>query len=126
MIGPSFAALQGIRPLTTRQTRNNPLTRLIVPALSLVLLAYFFYHAWSGRYGIESMRRMREEAVHLEFELAATKLKRRSIEERVALLRDGTIERDMLDEQARGALNLLQGDEVAILKKPQGVLASAN
>lgn len=126
MIGRSSAALQGIRPLTTRQTRNNPLNRLIVPALSLVLLAYFSYHAWSGRYGIESMRRMREEAVHLEFELAAIKLKRRSIEERVALLRDGTIERDMLDEQARMALNLLQNDEVAILKKPKGDLASAN
>lgn len=126
MIGPSFAALQGNRTLTTRQTRNNPFSRLIVPALSLVLLAYFSYHAWSGRYGIESMRQMREEAVHLEFELAATRLKRRAIEERVALLRDGTIERDMLDEQARGALNLLQSDELAILKMPDGRLSGTN
>ncbi len=32
------------------------------------------------------------------------------------LLRDGSIERDMLDEQARGALNVLQADEMVIMR----------
>jgi cell division protein FtsB len=79
-------------------------------------MAYFGYHAWSGRYGIESMRRLEDEAVRLEFELAAIKLRRQALEAKVMLLRDGSIERDMLDEQARNTLNVLKPDELAILR----------
>jgi cell division protein FtsB len=34
----------------------------------------------------------------------------------VMLLRDGSIERDMLDEQARNALNVLKPEELVILR----------
>jgi cell division protein FtsB len=102
--------------LSTRQTKNTSLGRFVVPVLSVVLTAYFAYHAWSGRYGIESMRRLEEDSVQLEFELAAIKLRRQSLEAKVMLLRDGTIERDMLDEQARNALNVIKADELAIMR----------
>jgi cell division protein FtsB len=102
--------------LSTRQTRNSRMGRFILPALCLTLLSYFGYHAWSGRYGIESMHRLEDEAVRLEFELASIKLRRQALEAKVMLLREGSIERDMLDEQARGTLNVLRTDEVAILR----------
>lgn len=102
--------------MSTRQTKNTSLGRFVVPVLSVVLTAYFAYHAWSGRYGIESMRRLEEDSVQLEFELAAIKLRRQSLEAKVMLLRDGTIERDMLDEQARNALNVIKADELAIMR----------
>ena len=102
--------------MSTRQTRNTSLGQFLVPALSLVLIAYFAYHSWSGRYGIESLRRMNDEAVRLEFELAAIKLRRQSLEAKVMLLRDGSIERDMLDEQARNALNVVKPEELVILR----------
>ena len=37
------------------------------------------------------------------------------LERRVQLLHDGTLEKDMLDEQARSALNLSQADEITIM-----------
>lgn len=104
--------------MSTRQTRNSRLGGLAIPLLSLILSAYFAYHAWSGRYGIESMRRLDAEAVRLEFELAAVRASRETVERKVMLLRDGTIERDMLDEQARNALNLVHKDEIVILRNP--------
>ena len=38
------------------------------------------------------------------------------MERRVQLLHDGTLEKDMLDEQARRALNLSQADEIVIMR----------
>lgn len=102
--------------MSTRQTRNSRLGGLAIPCLSLVLSAYFAYHAWSGRYGIESMRKLDAEAIRLEFQLAAVRASREALEKRVMLLRDGSIERDMLDEQARNALNLVHKDEIVILR----------
>ena len=37
------------------------------------------------------------------------------LEQRVRLMHDGTLEKDMLDEQARRALNLSQADEITIM-----------
>lgn len=88
-----------------------------MPAICSALLAYFVFHAWSGRYGIEAMRTMREERTRLEFQLASLTQERAAIEARVRLLRDGTIERDMLDEQARHMLNLLGPNEVMIPRR---------
>lgn len=103
--------------LSTRQRRNNPLSRLIVPSICLLLIAYFMFHAWSGRYGIDAMREMADERTRLEFELVRLQEKRAALEARVLLLRDGTIEKDMLDEQARNMLNLAGPDEIVILRR---------
>lgn len=101
--------------MSTRQRRHNPFARLVIPAICSLLLAYFIFHAWSGRYGIEAMRELDEERTRLEFELARVKQEREALEARVALLRDGTIEKDMLDEQARHMLNLVGPDEMVVL-----------
>jgi len=106
--------------LSTRQYRNSPLARLAVSAASALLIAYFVFHAWSGRYGIEAMHRMEEDRTRLEFSLARLKQERRRLEGRVALLRDGTIEKDMLDEQARNMLNMVAPDEIVILRPRRG------
>lgn len=102
--------------MSTRQYRKSPLARLAVPAACALLIAYFVFHAWSGRYGIEAMRRMDEDKTRLEFSLARLKQERQKLAGRVALLRDGTIEKDMLDEQARNMLNMVGSDEIVILR----------
>ena len=102
--------------MSTRQRRHNPFARLIVPAICALLIAYFLFHAWSGRYGIEAMRQLEDDRTQLEFELVRLKEKRAALEARVNLLRDGTIEKDMLDEQARYMLNLAAPDEIVILR----------
>ncbi len=99
----------------TRQYKKRNTGALIVPALAAIFLSYFGYHAWHGEFGINSSYALEERAADLEAQLAALKRQRLQLEARLLLLQDGTIEKDMLDEQARRALNLSQSDEITIM-----------
>ena len=101
----------------TRQHKQRNTGRLIVPAISALFLAYFGFHAYHGEYGIYSKYRYEAEAVELQARLDTVKSQRMDMERRVQLLHDGTLEKDMLDEQARRALNLSQVDEIVIMRK---------
>lgn len=100
----------------TRQHKRRNTGRLIVPSIAILFLAYFGFHAYHGEYGLYSKFRLEQRAGELEGELGNLKAQRESLEHRVALLHDGTLEKDMLDEQARRALNLAQKDEVVIYR----------
>jgi cell division protein FtsB len=104
-------------PMWTRQHKQRNTGRLIVPAVSAVFLSYFGFHAYNGEFGIWSKYRYEAEAVELQARLDAIRARRTEMERRVQLLHDGTLEKDMLDEQARRALNLSQVDEIVILRK---------
>lgn len=101
--------------MSTRQKKRSRFSGLIVPAICSLLIAYFIYHALNGRYGVDALAHMREEATRLEYALTDVTLQRTKLAERVQLLRDGTIERDILDEQARLMLGLALPTEVVIL-----------
>ncbi|HEY6631555.1 MAG TPA: septum formation initiator family protein [Rhizobiaceae bacterium] len=102
----------------TRQHKQRNTGRLIVPAVSAVFLAYFGFHAYHGEFGIWSKYRYEAETIELQARLDAIKAERMKIERRVQLLHDGTLEKDMLDEQARRALNLSLPDEIVIMRIP--------
>lgn len=99
----------------TRQHKQRNTGRLIIPSLCAAFIAYFGYHAYHGEFGITSRYRLQAEAVNLQAQLDAIRTRRVDLERRVKLLHDGTIERDMLDEQARNALNLSRADEITIM-----------
>ena len=101
--------------MSTRQKRNTGLGKFAVPVFSLLLIVYFSHHANSGRHGWVAQQEMRDTLMRLEYNLAAHRLEKQRLQKRVNLLRSGSIERDMLDEQARYQLNLLHPDEVAIM-----------
>lgn len=101
--------------MATRQYKRTRLTGFIIPVLSALLLAYFIFHAQSGRYGIHAMRAMDEKAIELKYELEQTKLEREQIAKKVALLSDGTLEADALDENARKILGMAQQDDLVVL-----------
>jgi len=102
------------RHLWTRQHRKRRTGALIVPAITVAFLAYFGFHAFHGEFGIYNKHRLETQAAALEDQLAGIKAEREKLERRVQLLHDGSIEKDMLDEQARRALNLSREDEVTI------------
>ena len=58
---------------------------------------------------------MDREELQLQFELARLREHRKSLDSSVALLREGRIEKDMLDQQVRHMLNLVKADELVIL-----------
>jgi cell division protein FtsB len=100
----------------TRQHKKRNTGALIVPAIAAVFLSYFGFHAFHGEYGIYSKYRLEERVATLESNLEAVKTQRIRLERRVQLLHDGTLEKDMLDEHARRALNLALPDEVVIMR----------
>jgi cell division protein FtsB len=104
----------------TRHHKNRNTGRLIVPAVSALFLAYFGFHAYHGEFGIYSKYQLEARTAELEAELANVKAQRIELERRVQLLHDGTLEKDMLDEQARRALNLSHADEMTIMLDDAG------
>ena len=101
----------------TRQRKKRNTGALIVPAITAAFLSYFGFHAFQGEYGIYSKYRLEERAAALEAKLETTRAERVAIEQRVRLLHDGSLEKDMLDEHARRALNMALADEVVIMRQ---------
>ena len=99
----------------TRHHKNRNTGRLIVPVISVLFLAYFGFHAYHGEFGINSKYQLEAQTVALQGQLDAIKARRMELERRVRLMHEGSIEKDMLDEQARKALNLSQADEITIM-----------
>lgn len=100
----------------TRQRKKRRAGALIVPAIAVAFLSYFGFHAFHGEYGIYSKYRLQERTAVLHAELEQVRKDRELIEHRVRLLADGTLEKDMLEEQARRALNLARADELIIFR----------
>jgi cell division protein FtsB len=99
----------------TRQHKQRNTGRLIIPSLCVVFLAYFGFHAYHGEFGIYSKYQLEAETADLQGKLDAIKARRVDLEQRVQLMHEGTLEKDMLDEQARQALNLSHPDELTIM-----------
>jgi len=92
---------------------------LIVPGLCALFLSYFGFHAYHGEFGMYSKYQLQDRVAVLEKNYKAINKTRTELESRVQLLHDGTLERDMLDELARRALNVSRPDEVTIMLPAQ-------
>ena len=99
----------------TRQHKQTNAGWLIVPSLCALFLSYFGYHAYHGAFGINSKAKLQAQVAGLQEQLASVKARRMEIEQRVRLLHDGSLEKDMLDEQARRTLNVTSADELVIM-----------
>ena len=100
--------------MITRQRRQSLLGRLWMPLITTAFLGYFGFHAFNGYYGIWSRDRLEAEAARLSFDLEQLKDDRGKIERRVNILRSDNLDADLVDIEARAALNRLRPDEVVI------------
>lgn len=99
----------------TRQRRRSPLRHFILPVLASGVLAYFGHHALSGSLGLASKQRYETQIASLEAELASLEQRRLALDKKTSMLRDGSLEHDMIDEQARRMLGLSRANEIVIL-----------
>jgi cell division protein FtsB len=102
--------------MRTRQKRTTRLGRLVVPTIALAFLGYLSLQAQSGRYGLDAKAELTSTLALREAELKRVTKEREAMEQRVRLLHDGTLERDMIDERARSRLNYGAEDEIVILR----------
>ncbi len=100
--------------MITRQRRKNRLRRLWMPLVTIGFLSYFGYHAFNGAFGIWAMDRLELDAARLTVERDRIKLEREALERRVATVRPASLDADVIDREARSALNLMRPDEVVI------------
>ena len=100
--------------MVTRQRRQSVLNRLWMPLITAAFLGYFGYHAFNGYYGIWSRDRLQVDAVRLTTELETLKHQHEELERRVAMLRSDNLDADMVDVEARAALNRLRPDEILL------------
>jgi cell division protein FtsB len=100
--------------MVTRQRKKSRLGRLWMPFLTIAFLGYFGFHAFHGYYGIWAMDRLEVEGDRLSAELSKLKRQHADFERRVMLLRSDKLDADMVDVQARAALNRIRADEIVI------------
>ena len=81
----------------------------------MALLAYFSFHSINGSLGLNSSELYQTQIDELKFELASLEQVRQDYDKRTNLLRDGSLERDLIDEQARMTLGLIRSNEIVLL-----------
>jgi cell division protein FtsB len=90
--------------------------RLILPpVLGACLAGYFVYHAVQGDRGLMAWLLLNQQIREATTTHDAVAAERAAWERRVALLRPGSLDPDMLEERARVVLNLGHPDELVIL-----------
>jgi len=99
----------------TKQRRRSHASRFILPLMSIAIMIYFAYHVYHGQYGLHSYENVSNHIRLLEEKRALLEKERLSWQKQIALLKDGHIEKDMLDEYARHNLNLAKKNELIIL-----------
>lgn len=80
-------------------------------------IAYFSYHAFSGNRGLGALIDLTYRIEKAHTQLDYIRAERINLEHKVKLLRNESIDLDLLDEQARKVLGYARGDEVVIFTK---------
>ena len=79
--------------------------------LCLGLTAYFAYHAFNGRHGLEARQDLIERSNLLEFEIRSLEAVRAKLERDVALLKPDLPDADLVEEIARDVLGFARPAE---------------
>ncbi|OCP17157.1 MULTISPECIES: septum formation initiator family protein [unclassified Ensifer] len=101
----------------TRHHKKRKLGRLVVPLIAVAFLSYFGYHSIHGGYGLKATEQFDRQIVERQARLDELTRQRTTLEREVQLMSDGSLERDMLDEKARLALNMSRSDEIVIFHR---------
>jgi cell division protein FtsB len=107
------------RPMSTRQRKQSKTRPLLLPFFSLLVMGYFAYHAVEGDYGLFALGKLKDRVTRLETQLAAARAEREKMESHVSLMRPESLDRDMIDERAREALNMADAKDIVIFLAPE-------
>ncbi|MDW5313899.1 septum formation initiator family protein [Rhizobium sp. PL01] len=98
----------------TKHHKKRQLGRFVMPLITVAFLSYFGYHSIHGDYGLKATEKFDRQRIERQARLDELTKQRETLEKEVALLSDGSLERDMLDEKARFGLNMSRSDEIVI------------
>ncbi len=94
--------------------------QMMVSVAGACIVGYFLYHTVEGDRGWLSMIRLEKEVAAAQEDLSHLQKERQELEHRVQLMRPGSLDPDLLDEQSRKLLDYSKPGEIVILTRPQG------
>ncbi len=100
------------------RNRQFKLRNIVIPMACLGVMAYFAHHAVHGDHGLYASWQLNDTRQKLLNKQAELRETRKSLEQKVALMRPENLDPDMLDEQARARLNLAHPDDITIFRDP--------
>src|SRR5499426_4496011 len=106
--------------MVSRPRLRSFLTGLALYTVAAALIGYFGVNAYTGKYGLNARQELDQEIIALTSELARLKRERAEGEQRVALLRSGQIDPDLLDERARFQLDYANPRDLVRIVRPAG------
>ena len=92
--------------------------RAVIPLGLLVVFAYLVLNGIYSERGYFNMKTKQQSVRQAEVELSILRGERMALEQRVNLLKGEAIGRDLLEEEARRALNIAHQDEVVVRMPP--------
>lgn len=101
--------------MVTRKRLRSILTTLGLYVMAALLIGYFGANAYSGNHGLKAKEDLDQQIATLSADLDRLKPERAQWERRVALLRAGKLDPDMLDEQARSLLDYIAPNELTLM-----------
>lgn len=93
---------------------NQLLKASVLPALSIIFIAFFGYSAVLGPNGVLAYQDYQADLAQRKAELATLQAERNAMRNRVNLLDPRRADPDMVDEQVRRKLNVAHPDEVIV------------
>jgi cell division protein FtsB len=102
-----------------RLLQNRYLVREnLVLLVGACLFFYFGYHALAGERSILRLNVLNNEIATLSLEHDTLAARRMALESRVRMMRPGSINKDLLEEQVREVLGYSRKDEIILVSPP--------
>jgi cell division protein FtsB len=101
--------------MVTRYRLRSALLNLALWVFAAGVVSYFAYHAVHGQRGLKAQRNFEIEIAALKADLARLEHQRHVLETKVAQLRPESVDRDILDEEARTQLGWLNPNDRVII-----------
>jgi cell division protein FtsB len=101
--------------MVIRRGVRSVLVTLVLYLVSGAVVSYFLFHAQHGARGLEARDTLQGTLRGMEAELAALTVERKSWEQRLSLVRDEAVDRDLLEEMARNTLGRVHKNDVILM-----------
>lgn len=111
--GP-FIRRKNVKAVSVLRSFKTRLRSSLPPAIFLAITYYFGWNAVHGKSGLEAQATQRHELAQAQARYAATDELRKQWATKISDLSAQSIQRDMLEEQARAVLNLADPNDLVI------------
>ncbi len=105
--------------MVIRRRLRSVLFPLALYAVSASVSSYFIWHAVNGNRGLRAKAEYRQVVVSLQAQHAELKADRLAFERRINMLRAESVERDILEEEARVQLGRVHRNDVVVFFEGQ-------